>query len=693
METQGRFIPGAMSYRRTNGRSLCRRATKTIVPMVILLSVPLSAWPQQNPPDLTTRSMEDLMNVEVTSVSKTEQKLSQTASAVFVISQEDIRRSGATNIPDLLRMVPGVDVAQINASSWAISVRGFNGQYSNEVLVMVDGRSVYTPTFGGVYWDVLDLPLEDIERIEVVRGPGGSIWGANAVNGVINVITKNSADTQGGMAVAGGGNLDQGFGTAEYGGHLGEHADYRVYGKYFNQAALPASDGQYGADSWHVLRSGFRLDAAPSSKDTLAFTGDLYSGLEGSRVNLPSASYSAAEISNAQADVSGGFFQADWKHTDSARSDTALQISFDHYHHDDVITDVRSTLNIDFQHHFAWKDRHNIIWGLGYRFSSEASIGSFALTLDPANLNTQLFNSFIQDEIALVPDKLFLTVGTKLEHNYYTGFSLLPTVRVAWTVNPYNMLWAAFSRAVVTPNSDETATVGNVGGGLGPGGIPILVHVVGNPNFQNETLTAYEMGYRAAVGSRLSVEMAAYYNDYTNLQTVEPTGPPLFETLPPPPHLVVPETFQNLLYAETHGGEVSANFRVTNRWTLNAGYALEQIHAHLRSGSHDATSVAVAQGSSPANSAQLRSRLDLGHGVSWDASAYFVGRLDGEGVPSYTRVDTGVTWQCTKALSFSLVGQNLLRNDHLEFGSAFGFVVPSLIKRSAYAKITWHFQP
>ena len=279
-DREGRRVPG-QSKRAGSLRHRACNIVRTGALAAVLASLSLPAWPQQKSADLGDESLEDLMNIEVTSVSKTQETLSRTAAAVFVISPEDISRSGATNIPDLLRMVPGVDVAQINANTWAINVRGFNARFSNDLLVLLDGRPVYTQTFGGVFWDVLDLPVEDIERIEVIRGPGGSVWGANAVNGVINIITKKASETHGGLVVAGGGNTDQGFGTTQYGGNVGGKTDYRVYAKYLNQDHFPDSAGQDGGDGWHLLQGGFRTDSALSVKDTLTLQGNIYSGREG----------------------------------------------------------------------------------------------------------------------------------------------------------------------------------------------------------------------------------------------------------------------------------------------------------------------------------------------------------------------------------------------------------------------------
>lgn len=651
----------------------------------------IPAWPQAAPQDLGSMSLDDLMNTRIVSVSKTTQSMSRTASAVFVITAADIAQSGATNIPDLLRIVPGVDVAQIDANTWAVSARGLNGRFSNELLVMVDGRNVYTPTFGGVFWDVLDVVLEDIERIEVIRGPGATIWGANAVNGVINIITKHASASKGGMVVAGGGIPDQSFGVAQYGGELGKSTDYRVFAKYSNQSSLPAAGGGRGADGSHMLQGGFRTDSRLSEHDSLMIQGDLYNRNEGvSSLILPSVT--SPELLNVSALVplSGGFIHAAWDHTYSANSDTTLQVSWDGYKRDEDLVEQRRTLELEFSHHFAWRRRQEIVWGVNYRNTDSETQGSLRFSLQPANLNMQLFSLFVQDEVALVPYKLYLTAGAKLGHNYYTGFNVLPSVRAAWTPSKRHMFWAAVSRADRTPAEIDTASRVNFAGFQDPGGPPTLPALVGNPRFGNEGLTAFEAGYRGTLRPGFSVDIAAYYSLYDHQQTTEPAAP-FFENSPAPPHLVLPMTYQNLMHGEAHGVEISANWKVTNRWTLSPGYAFERVHMHLDPRSTDTAAVPDDEGTSPVHSAQLRSHLDLRHGVSWDVSGYFVDRLTGENIPSYTRLDTGLTWRWTEGLSTSVVGRNLIRDRHLEFTDDSGGIVSTRIKRSVYAKFTWLF--
>ncbi len=676
--------------RRTEPAEVVRRCTVRVVLLALGASLALSAWAKQKQRDLTNLSIEELMNFRVTSVSKTEQSLSKAASAIFVITPEAIRRSGANNIPDLLRMVPGLDVARINANTWAVSVRGFNARFSNELLVLMDGRTVYTPIFGGVFWDVLDLPLENIERIEVIRGPGASIWGANAVNGVINIITSQSSATQGLQLVAGDGNVDQGFGAIQYGGELGKRTSYRAYAKYFNQGQFPTNIGPNGEDGWRMLRGGFRADSVLSSKNTLMVQGDIYSAREG----LPTSDFviiptPAEQDLQLLVNVGGGFLQGVWNHTSSPRSNSSLQLSYDTYERNDLLREERHTFDIDFQHNLNVRARQQIVCGGTYRYSISRSEGSSSASLIPADLNTQLFSSFLQDEIVVVPDHLFFTLGTKLEHNHYTGFGIMPSARVAWTPTQRSTLWAAFSKTARTPSETDAALRSDVGTFAGPGGIPVVVTVFGNPLVGNEESTDYEIGYRTSFLEQLSIDVTAYYNNYAHQNTSEPSPPFLAQM--PLPHLVLPLVIQNLMHGETHGFEVAVNWKATRRWTLNPGYAFERIHMHLAPTSQDTASVSEAQGSSPVNAAQLRSHVDLLRGLSWDTSAYFVGRLNDPTEPSYTRLDTGLSWPLDKKINLSLFGQNLLRDRHQEFVDSTGSTMSTLIKRSAYAKVEWRF--
>ena len=647
---------------------------------------------QQKAVDLANQSLEDLMNVKVVSASKTEEKISRTAAAIFVITQEDIRRSGATNIPDLLRMVPGMDVAQIDANAWAISARGFNQRFGNKLFVMVDGRSIYTTSFGGVYWEALDIPLEDIERIEVIRGPGGSIWGTDAVNGVINIITKKASETKGALVTAGGGNIDQGFGLAQFGGAASQSTTYRVFTKYFDQDHLPGLAGGNGGDSWHSLRAGFRTDTTLSPRDSLTFQGDLYSMRIGNPAfEFPSVTTPAPIPDELLVNMAGGYIQGAWSRAISDRSATTLQVSYDRYKRNDTVGDDRGTLNIDFSHHFAWGERNAFVWGLNFLDSDSQSHGTFFTSFVPADLNLRVYGAFVQDEIAISPDQLYLTVGMKLEHNHYTGFNFMPSARIAWTPTPKQTLWAAVSDAVRSPAETNANFRANVGSFYSPGDqTPFLIALMGNPNVQDESLVAYELGYRHVIGKQFSIDFSSYYNDYNHLDTIEPATE-FFEETPAPPHYVLPYTYGNLMHGETQGLEVSGAWKVTDHWTLNPGYAFEEIHTHVRPSSQDTTSVAGVEGSSPDHSAQLRSRVDLPLGLTWDTSVYFVGRLTDPVEPSYTRLDSQLSWRFSEDGSLSIVGQNLAQGLHAEFLDSSESAQTTLVKRSAYIKFTWRF--
>ena len=657
---------------------------------LVFLLLSASSFAQQQ--DLTQLSLEDLMNTKVTSVSKKEQSLSRTAAAIVVITAEDIRRSGAANIPDLLRMVPGLDVAQINANSWAVSARGFNHQFSDKLLVLIDGRTVYTLLFAGVYWDTQDVPLEDIERIEVIRGPGATVWGANAVNGVINIITKRAADTQGGLLVASGGTQNLASGTAQYGGKIGSDASYRVFARYLDQKHLPDLEGESGADGWHLLHTGFRADARLSQKDSLTLQGDLYGGSEGAEFGHI---VSIAPPVNVNVDgiekIPGGDVLSRWNHVFSSRSDTTLQVYFDRYERNGpVISENRDTFDLDFQHHLALGARHDLIWGADYRHSSDFTVGTIDRAWIPAGCALPLFSTFAQDEIVLKPDRVFLTVGTKLENSYFSGFDVDPSARVAWTPSKQHTFWAAVSRAARDPSRREEDADINIAVFPGPGGVPAELTLLGNSDEKAEHVVAYEAGYRAQPAGAFSIDVATFFNTYTDLAETEP-GSPFLVVNPAPAHLVFPLVWGNKMHGTTDGIEVSADWKVNNRWTLCPGYALLQMHLHIDPTSQNTTAVTNTEGSSPRHQAQLRSHLNLPGRLVWDASAYFVERLPAQQVPSYTRLDTQLSRQLGERLELSLVGQNLLRDRHPESNDMLTSVNPTQVKRSAYAKIVWRF--
>lgn len=648
---------------------------------------PKAEAPQAATEDLTQVSLENLMSVEVTSVSKKEQKLSQAAAAIFVVTQEDIRRSGATNIPDLLRMVPGLDVAQINANTWAISSRGFNSEFSNKLLVLIDGRTVYTPLFGGANWDTFDVPLEDIERIEVIRGPGGTIWGANAVNGVINVITKKTEETLGGLLSAGGGTAAEEFGTVQYGGKIQQDTSYRIFTKYINDDHFPDLNGQNGEDGWHLVHGGFREDTRITAKDSLTTEGDLYAGNEGATIVHSILNPPENAVVERLAELSGGNVLGKWSHVFSSRADMNLQFYFDRYTRSGPeARETRNTYDIEFQNHLVWGNRQDVIWGLGYRHSADKTVGTLDETFVPANWDGDLFSAFVQDQITIRPDRIFLTMGTKVENSYFTGFDLQPSIRVAWNPNKRHTFWAALSRAARTPARRDEGLQSALAALPGP----MEVLLEGNPNFKAEHVIAYELGYRAQANPRLSLGATAFINTYTDLESIEPL-PPFTNSNFNPPVLMVPMQLSNKMHGTTAGLEVYGNWKVNRVWTLSPGYSFLHMDLGLDPASLDTVSVADGEGSNPGNQAQLRSHVELTRGLSWDANAYFVGRLTAQAVPSYTRIDSQLAWKISERVTLSAVGQNLLQDHHLEFDDFLQVVNSSLIKRSAYAKLTWRF--
>ena len=665
-----------------------------ILAVLAMIFLPaILAHPQQgSDSDLTQTSLEDLMNINVTSVSKKKQKTSQAPGAIFVINQDDIRRSGALNIPDLLRMVPGLDVAQIDAGKWAISARGFNGQYSNKLLVLIDGRTVYTPIFAGVFWDSQNVPLDTIERIEVIRGPGAAVWGSNAMNGVINIITQNSADTQGGYLSAGIGNISTGSETLRYGGKIRGLGAYRVYAEGFHYDSLPTLDGLDGKDDRRLVHGGFRADSVLSAKDSLITEGETYHGDAGEMATAPISLTPPETETVALHDVYSGWnLLSRWSHTVSPRSQTSLQLYFDHANRDDTTYTLGlNTFDIDFQHHVALGTRQDVVWGIGYRLSSDDTGPTLRIVFTPQARNLHLFSSFLQDEITVRPERLQLNLGARVEHNDYTGIGFQPSARIVWTPDSKNMFWGAISGADRTPSRSDTDIRVNYAALPGPGNMPILVSLFGNPNFKNERLVAIEVGHRNSWTSTLSIDSTIFYNRYRDLVSVEP-GAARIETNPAAVHLLVPSYLRNGLRGETHGLEFFANWKAANIWTLSPGYAFFSMHLHPFTGSQDFTDAPGTEGGAPDHQAQLRSSVTLPHNLQWNASAYFVNRLRAQSIPSYTRVDTDLVWNAGERFSLSVVGQNLSKSLHPEYAGPSATVQPDLMRRSAYAKFTWSF--
>ena len=642
------------------------------------------------PNDLSEASLEQLMNVEVTSVSKKEQKISKVAAAIYVISQEDIRRSGATTIPDLLRMVPGMDVAQIRADDWAISARGSNGAFANKLLVLIDGRTVYSPVYSGVFWFMQDVPLADIERIEVIRGPGATVWGANAVNGVINIITKSAKETHGGLIEGSAGSQLVGQGLVQYGGTAGRTGDYRVFASYSGYDSLLGPNGREASDAWHMRHAGFRSDWELSDRDSLTVQGDIFATGGGETISgFNSFAPPFQSVFNTPVTSQGGNLLGRWKHVFSPTSDTALQVYFDRI--DGTIYGVSGiidTVDLDFQHHLALGSRHDLVWGLGFRSIRDDLSPSPATSFNPARDAKTLASAFAQDEIRLAAP-LWLTIGTKFEYSDDTGASLQPSVRLLWSPDDRNTVWGAVSRALRQPSRTDNDFRQNLIGFPGQNGIPTVFSVFGNPSFQAEDLKAYELGYRWAPVQRASLDLTTFFNKYNDLKSVEP-GTPYLETDPLPFHVVIPEVFQNKVGGNSYGAEISANLNVTSSWKLSGSYSRFQMNLHPYATSMD-TDPSLANGDSPANQFQLRSYYIWSRNWDIDVSLYFVGRLADLSIPQYARLDTRLAHRLGEWAELSIVGQNLLDDHHFEYGQTLETALAAQSRRSVYAKVAWRF--
>jgi len=601
-------------------------------------------------------SIEDLAKVSVTTVSRREESLAQAPAAAYVITRDEILRSGASSVPEMLRLAPNLFVARTSASTWTITARGQSGNaadqaFSNKLLVLIDGRSVYTPLFSGVYWDMQDLIPEDIERIEVISGPGATLWGANAFSGVINIITRKSSDTQGLLAEAGGGNLDSAAGV-RYGGRLGEGATYRIYARGFRAGDTETRSGASAHDAWSRIQGGFRFDWTPSERDEVSIHGDAFNGTAD---NFDS--------------MSGGNVVARWSHAADNGSTLQVQAYVDREQRGHDTTGGTplwvNTYDLDLQHSFSLGERNAIVWGGGLRRSEYHIEGTPSLQVAPARGDLNLSNLFVQDTLTVTPS-LRLILGLKFEDDPYSGWSPLPDVRLSWTPNASTLVWAAASRSIRAPTPFDRDVLEFVGP---------TKFLTGGANFENEKLTAYELGARIQPTPRTSFSISAYYNVYDDLRSVEVT-----------PVTFLPISWGNGVKGKSHGLEAWGNYQAASWWRLSASVNLLSEDFKFKRGASGILGVSQV-GDDPRQQAQLKSSMDLGPSVTWDADLRYVSQLPDPRVPAYGELNTRVAWRVTDRIELAVSGFNLLHDRHQEFPAPNATAVP----RSVFVGLRWGF--
>ncbi len=651
---------------------------------VFAVNFPISGYAQANQSGgLKDLSLEELSNIEVTSVSKEPEEVRATPAAVYVITQNDIRTSGVTSIPDALRLAPGVEVDQIDSAHWAIGIRGFESQFSRSVLVLIDGRSVYTPLFAGVFWDVQNTPMSDIDRIEIIRGPGGTIWGANAFNGVINIITLGAKDTHGERFAAGGGNLDQATGDYRYGSGNGTSLDYRIYGRYFDRSPEYHTDNRR-FDDWRMGQSGFRMDWNRGPQNTLTVQGDIYKGISGEQTQVASFTPPSEVLLDGNDQVSGGNVLAHWIRELDGGSGFQVQAYYDRTNRTAPhFKETRDTFDIDFISHRNLGSRNNVLLGLGGRVSP-STLTQEVPTLDftPHQQTDTIYSSFIQDDLQIVSDKVSLTSGVKLEHNNYTGFEVQPSVRLMWTLSTRQSAWAAVTRAVRTPSRLDTDL--QLDGFLLAA--PLLyLQIKGNPNFESETLVGYEIGYRRLVTPGFYVDIATFHNDYGKLSSMGA----LIQTIQaaPVPHILWTFPYANGIKGSADGFEIAPDWKPSTTWQLKSSYSYVRLDLRNEPGNTDTSTLATDEGSTPRHRVVVQSLFKLPGRIEFNQTYRYASSLPAQAVGAYSTADSRFAWQLRKGIEFSLTGRNLLQPHHDEFGRSPGPLVGT--KRSVYAGITW----
>jgi iron complex outermembrane receptor protein len=638
---------------------------------------------QQPPADFSAMDIDELARVRITSVSRRPEPVARAAAAVTVISREDLRRSGATTLPDMLRAVPGLTVARIGSHDWAISARGFNHQLSDKLLVVVDGRTVYSPVFGGVFWDAVAVPLDEIERIEVIRGPGATLWGANAMNGVINIITRPAAESDGGRIGIATGTRASIRGSVRYGDTFGQGAAWRVYAGGRDRDPVELADGSDAADEWRFGQTGFRIDGPPGAQ-RWTLQGDLYRGEGESALLLPSASAPYAIRQLDEIDIRGGNLLARWTQAYGDRSELGLQVTYDYHHRENgqLFGSLRSNvLDAELQARLPGPGNAILLWGLGYRLLADEITGAGAISFAPPTRSTHLAQAFAQGEWEL-SDRVAMTIGTKVEHNSYTGIELQPSVRLLWLPGMHHSIWASVSRAVRTPTRVETGALAV----LATPDDPVERRLVGSAGVAAEQLVAWEAGYRTDLGHGLSIDLALFHHDYDALRSLEPGAPDMSG-----PRVVVPIAYGNNARGRTWGAEVTALARPSPGWRLRFTYGYLGMRTEVADAAPPGAVPFAAPGVNPAHQATVHSSMDLPGGLELDVAGRYVGALDTAGIPDYATAQLRLGWRWRRLVELSAGIQDLFAPRHAEFPLGVFAADRRQIERRAYLQAVWRF--
>jgi iron complex outermembrane receptor protein len=682
------------------------RSARAVLVLATLLTMTGGALAQTSSPDLRLATLEELMKIEITSASRREQRAEEVPAAVYVIGRDEIRRSGLTSVPELLRLAPGVQVARINSNKWAVSVRGFNSLYSNKLLVMVDGRSIYNPAFSAVLWDTEDLMVEDIDHIEIIRGPGGAMWGANAVNGVINIITRGSGETRGGVVQIGSGTFDTSSAAFRYGGSARE-VNYRLFAQGSAYGDSVAEPGGRANDNWRSVTGGFRTDWT-DRRDALMVQGSATSGRQRPLwLDLAGSPDDAGTGPNAVSRTNVANVLGRWTRTTAAGASFQAQAYFDHAYRSEAIGVYnRRTWDIDAQYHTTLGARHDLVAGGGYRHIAEVMRGRGGYTFTPDVIRPRILNAFAQDTISMLGRRVEVTLGAKFENNTFAGSGFQPNARLLWTVTPSQRVWTSVSRALRTPSLIDRglhveyplAAMGRaarlqVGGPPAAGDLPgspfpVLVGAVGNPDFSNEHLLDAEAGYRLNLGSLWSVDVVGYWGRYDDLQTYEPQAP-FVDIIDGVPHVKILTRYENLMRADTRGAEVSTRMQLAEGWRIDGAFSAFHLTPHPN-GSLD-PSVPGYQGHAPAYQWRAHLAMPIFARGQGDVHVFHTGKVEPIDVPAFARLDVRVEWSLTGQLAVVASGQNLLRASHVEFYGHETNIQSTRVPRSGGLRLVWRF--